>query len=72
MGMATTSGQEKQHLVGVISDTHGLVRLEAVRTLEGADFLIHAGDIGKPQPRSEKIIEGFPVLSGLGYQLPAF
>lgn len=49
MGMATISGQEKQHLIGVISDTHGLVRPEPTRTLEVADFLIHAGDIGKSQ-----------------------
>lgn len=32
-----------------ISDTHGLVRLEAVRALKGSELLIHAGDIGNPQ-----------------------
>ncbi|MDP6559811.1 MAG: hypothetical protein QF619_06800 [Candidatus Binatia bacterium] len=31
------------------SHTHDLMRPEAVRTLEGADFLIHAGDIDKSQ-----------------------
>jgi uncharacterized protein len=36
-------------LVGVISDTHGLVRPEAVRALKGSELLIHAGDIGNPQ-----------------------
>ena len=36
-------------LVGIISDTHGLVRPEAVRTLKGSELLIHAGDIGNPQ-----------------------
>jgi uncharacterized protein len=36
-------------LVGIISDTHGLVRLEAVRALKGSELLIHAGDIGNPQ-----------------------
>jgi putative phosphoesterase len=36
-------------LVGIISDTHGLVRPEAVRALKGSEFLIHAGDIGNPQ-----------------------
>ena len=35
--------------VGVISDTHGLLRLEALRALEGADLIIHAGDVGKPE-----------------------
>ncbi|HEY4393168.1 MAG TPA: metallophosphoesterase family protein [Polyangia bacterium] len=32
--------------VGVISDTHGLLRPEAVAFLRGSDLLIHAGDIG--------------------------
>ncbi len=33
--------------VGIISDTHGLLRQEAVDALQEADFIIHAGDIGK-------------------------
>jgi uncharacterized protein len=32
--------------VGVISDTHGLLRPEAVAFLRGSDFIVHAGDIG--------------------------
>jgi putative phosphoesterase len=32
--------------IGVISDTHGLLRPEAVAFLRGSDFVIHAGDIG--------------------------
>jgi putative phosphoesterase len=32
--------------VGVVSDTHGLVRPEAVEALEGSDVILHAGDIG--------------------------
>lgn len=32
--------------VGVISDTHGLLRAEAVAALQGCDRIIHAGDIG--------------------------
>ena len=35
--------------VGVISDTHGLLRPEALQALRGADQLIHAGDIGSMQ-----------------------
>jgi uncharacterized protein len=35
--------------IGVISDTHGLLRLEAERTLTGVDHIIHAGDIGRPE-----------------------
>jgi putative phosphoesterase len=32
--------------VGVISDTHGLLRPEALAFLRGSDFIVHAGDIG--------------------------
>jgi putative phosphoesterase len=35
--------------VGVISDTHGLVRPEAVEFLKGSDSIIHCGDICDPQ-----------------------
>jgi len=35
-------------LVGVISDTHGLLRPEAVAALQGSDYIIHAGDVGDP------------------------
>jgi putative phosphoesterase len=35
-------------LVGVISDTHGLLRPEALRALRGSDRILHAGDIGGP------------------------
>jgi putative phosphoesterase len=34
--------------VGLISDTHGLLRPEALRSLRGAACIIHAGDIGDP------------------------
>jgi len=33
-------------VVGVISDTHGLLRPEAVAALKGVDMIVHAGDIG--------------------------
>jgi putative phosphoesterase len=33
--------------VGLISDTHGLLRPEAVRALQGSELIVHAGDIGK-------------------------
>ncbi len=35
-------------LIGVISDTHGLLRPEAVRALEGSERIVHAGDVGDP------------------------
>ena len=34
--------------VGLISDTHGLLRPEALRALRGSDYIVHAGDIGDP------------------------
>jgi putative phosphoesterase len=34
--------------IGVISDTHGLLRPEALRALAGADLIVHAGDVGSP------------------------
>jgi predicted phosphodiesterase len=40
-------------LVGVISDTHGLVRPEAKNALEGCHAILHAGDIGKPSVLEE-------------------
>jgi len=36
----------KQGIIGVISDTHGLVRPEAMAALKGVELIIHAGDIG--------------------------
>lgn len=34
--------------VGIISDTHGLLRPQAVTALQGCQLIIHAGDIGSP------------------------
>jgi putative phosphoesterase len=36
-------------LIGLISDTHGLLRPEAFEALEGCQLIIHAGDVGKPE-----------------------
>jgi putative phosphoesterase len=36
-------------ILGVISDTHGLLRREAVEALRGADRILHAGDVGDPE-----------------------
>lgn len=35
--------------IGLISDTHGLVRPEALAALKGSELIVHAGDIGKPE-----------------------
>jgi len=36
-------------LIGVISDTHGLLRPEALKALRGSELIIHAGDVGDPE-----------------------
>ena len=45
--------------IGLISDTHGLLRPEALAALDGSDVIIHAGDIGNPS-----------VLAGLAQLAP--
>jgi uncharacterized protein len=44
--------------IGVISDTHGLLRPQALRALEGSDLIIHAGDVGDP-----KILDALKTLA---------
>ena len=41
--------QAAEHIVGVISDTHGLLRPEAVAALKDSHLIVHAGDIGNPK-----------------------
>jgi putative phosphoesterase len=38
--------ERKALVLGVISDTHGLIRGRAIRALRGVDHIVHAGDIG--------------------------
>ena len=40
--------KEIPRIIGVISDTHGLLRPEATQALQGSDLIIHAGDVGNP------------------------
>ena len=47
-----------QLTVGLLSDTHGLLRPEAVEALTGSDFIIHSGDIGDP-----RVLEGLARLA---------
>ena len=47
--------------MGVIADTHGLLRPEAIAALRGSDLILHAGDVGKPE-----------VLDTLGKIAPVF
>src|SRR5438552_15347834 len=51
--------------IGVISDTHGLLRLEALEALRGSDYIIHAGDIGDPE-LLEKLNQIAPVTAVRG------
>lgn len=44
---------EREFTVGVISDTHGLLRPQAVAALRGSDLIIHAGDVGNPDVLEE-------------------
>ena len=39
---------EREIRVGIISDTHGLLRPRAIEALRGSEVIIHAGDVGKP------------------------
>jgi uncharacterized protein len=36
-------------IIGVISDTHGLLRPQAIEALRGSDRILHAGDVGAPE-----------------------
>jgi putative phosphoesterase len=38
----------RSRLIGVISDTHGLVRPEVLKAFQGVELIIHAGDVGAP------------------------
>jgi putative phosphoesterase len=40
---------DKAKTIGLISDTHGLLRKEAVAALRGSELIIHAGDVGKQE-----------------------
>jgi putative phosphoesterase len=53
-----SSSQPKSTLIGVISDTHGLLRPEAAASLEGVDLILHAGDVG-----SAEVIQNLQTLA---------
>ncbi len=53
---------QKNKFIGVISDTHGLVRPEAIAAMQGAELIIHAGDIG-----GENIIQKFSEIAPTMY-----
>jgi uncharacterized protein len=64
LGRTLNPAPDTQHLtpsffIGVISDTHGVLRPQALAALHGVDHIIHGGDIGAPE-----------VLAGLGAIAP--
>ncbi len=52
-------------MVGVISDTHGLLRPEVAAVFDGVDLILHAGDIGDPEVL-EKLSTVAPVFAVRG------
>ena len=56
---------DKRTHVGLISDTHGLLRREAVDALRGSELIIHAGDVGDPEIL-EKLRKLAPVVAVSG------
>jgi putative phosphoesterase len=57
-------------LVGLISDTHGLLRPEALAALRGSQVIIHAGDIGTPEvlDRLREVAPTFAVRGNIDTQ----
>jgi len=56
--------------IGVISDTHGMLRLEAEGALQGVDLIVHAGDVGKAEilTRLKRIAPVFAVRGNVDTQ----
>jgi len=56
--------------IGVISDTHGVLRPEAVKALRGVDLIIHAGDVGRSDILDElrQIAPVFAVRGNTDYE----
>ncbi|MDD5153192.1 MAG: metallophosphoesterase family protein [Desulfovibrionales bacterium] len=63
--MPTELKSHDSHLVGVISDTHGLLRPEVLKAFEGIDLIVHAGDIG-PEEVLKALQEVAPVVAVRG------
>ena len=58
------------HIVGLISDTHGLVRADVHRALAGVELILHAGDVGGDEILDELALIA-PVLAVYGNTDPA-
>ena len=57
--------QKRPTHIGLISDTHGLLRKEALEALRGSELILHAGDVGK-QEILESLREIAPVVAVRG------
>ena len=73
-----TGGKKKGMTIGVISDTHGLLRPEAIQALRGVNHILHAGDVGDPLILDKlrwiaplTAIRGNVDVTGVCRQLPA-
>ena len=60
-----TEKNDKLRVIGLISDTHGLIRPQALEALQGVDLIIHAGDIGKREV-IDALQDMAPVLASKG------
>jgi hypothetical protein len=56
---------ERTHVIGLISDTHGLVRAEVHQALAGVELILHAGDVGGDEVLDELNLIA-PVLAVYG------
>lgn len=43
----------KRHVIGLVSDTHGLIRPDIFTALDGVELILHAGDVGGPEILAE-------------------
>ena len=59
------SRHRRTHTVGVIADTHGLLRPEAAVALAGSELIVHAGDVGSAEVL-DKLREIAPVVAVRG------
>jgi putative phosphoesterase len=62
LNIPTRSGPTR---IGLISDTHGLLREEALLALRGSELIVHAGDVGDPKIL-QKLKELAPVVAVRG------
>jgi putative phosphoesterase len=55
-----TDSTQHPTAVGILSDTHGLLRPEVITSFKGVDLILHAGDVGDPE-----VMDGLESLAPL-------